>query len=665
MRKKIFLFLSTIICATLVFSCRYDDTELWKSFEEVYSRIEKLEAAANSMNSDLSALQTIVNAMKKNVTVTEVVTTGDGYLIKFSDGTTATIANGKDGKDGTNAPVISLKRDADGRLYWTMDGDFLLIDGEKVCAEGIDGADGADGANGADGITPQIRINERTKEWEISIDNGVEWASTGIIAQGKDGADGKDAVAPQVRINEETKEWEVSIDGGKTWNSTGIVAQGKNGADAIAPQIRINEKTKEWEVSVDGGKKWTSTGIVAQGKDGKDGKDSSASSLFSSVETFYEDFVRFVLKDGTSFNVARYKNDAPRINIYGLSSIETFGYGESRSYYIYSSNVDDFSISKPNGWLVSMDEYELTIQAPSASNIYAETDGYVAINLVSYSGKGFIFKIRVSVQGSSEPSTPEGPTDSQMRYLTFEDADFKATPYTLSYAGNSKTISKWSDLIDDPQYGGWLLYGDSMSECGYYWYDQNNTELMAKNPENFGGTCYWSGGHAISNYVDKDLSHGDFDHQLSIYGTSGHNGSKNFCVHYGYRDNSGYSAQNLPSFFFANGKARVVDHMYVTNTTYAMNCYLNGNGLTAEIGPNDWVKLVAIGFDANGNESGTVEMYLVNGPNNIVKDWTKWDLSSLGKVTRIEFNVTGSSDNGYGFSHPAYFAYDDVAVVFE
>lgn len=96
-----------------------------------------------------------------------------------------------------------------------------------------------------------------------------------------------------------------------------------------------------------------------------------------------------------------------------------------------------------------------------------------------------------------------------------------------------------------------------------------------------------------------------------------------------------------------------------------MNCYLDGNGLTAKIGPEDWVKLVAIGFDANGKQSGTVEMFLVNGPNNIVKDWTKLNLSSLGKVSKIEFNVTGSSDNGYGFSQPAYFAYDDVAVIFE
>ena len=49
----------------------------------------------------------------------------------------------------------------------------------------------------------------------------------------------------------------------------------------------------------------------------------------------------------------------------------------------------------------------------------------------------------------------------------------------------------------------------------------------------------------------------------------------------------------------------------------------------------------------------------------IMMDWTKWDLSGLGKVLKVTFNVTGSSDNGYGFSQPAYFAYDDVAVRFE
>ena len=66
----------------------------------------------------------------------------------------------------------------------------------------------------------------------------------------------------------------------------------------------------------------------------------------------------------------------------------------------------------------------------------------------------------------------------------------------------------------------------------------------------------------------------------------------------------------------------------------------------------------------DGKEVATrPEFYLVGAEGNIL-EWTKWDLSALGKVVKIDFNVTGSNDNGYGFSQPAYFAYDDVAVRF-
>ena len=138
-------------------------------------------------------------------------------------------------------------------------------------------------------------------------------------------------------------------------------------------------------------------------------------------------------------------------------------------------------------------------------------------------------------------------------------------------------------------------------------------------------------------------------------------------MHYGYADNSGYGlgTDALPALTFADGTARVIDHMYVTNTTYLLNCLVNGNDLTAKIGPDDWVKLVATGYDTKGAKTGETGIYLCNGPDNIIMDWTKWDLSGLGKVAKVTFNVTGSSDNGYGFSQPAYFAYDDVAVRFE
>lgn len=262
----------------------------------------------------------------------------------------------------------------------------------------------------------------------------------------------------------------------------------------------------------------------------------------------------------------------------------------------------------------------------------------------------------------------------ELRVLTFEDKDYKGG---VNFAGGND----WTSLIDDPQYGGKMLYGDSgmgvsSLDEAYKWTDENNTWLSSILSEGYGSWCYWSGGHAISNYGSKTIdSFGDFSHQLTIYnprGTdevsrtgNGHNGSDNFAVHFGYADNSGFGLgeEALPSLAFADGEARVIDHMWLMLNTYALNCYVDGNGLTGKIGPDDWVKIVATGYK-DDKKTGTADIYTCNGPDDIMTDWTKFDLSGLGEVTKVTFNITGSSDNGYGFSQPAYFCYDDVAVRF-
>ena len=166
--------------------CSYDEA-IWNEVEQIKDRVETLEKAVIKTNEDIVALQTIVRALQNNVYVVAVNTTTDGYIIEFSDGTTATINNGK---DGINAPVISVKQAEDGNYYWTVDGEWLLVDGERVRANGIDGENGANGTNGKDAIAPQVRINDVTKEWEISTDGGNTWVSTGVVAEGKDGANG-------------------------------------------------------------------------------------------------------------------------------------------------------------------------------------------------------------------------------------------------------------------------------------------------------------------------------------------------------------------------------------------------------------------------------------------------------------------------------------------
>ena len=232
-------------------------------------------------------------------------------------------------------------------------------------------------------------------------------------------------------------------------------------------------------------------------------------------------------------------------------------------------------------------------------------------------------------------------------------------------------------MIDETQYSGDILYSYSQSEGDYYsWTDQNNTFLAHHLPYNYSAYCYWGGGHAISNYATGDyVTYGNYEYQLTIYKPNagdevvseggGHNGSDNFCVHFGYMDGSQYNQTGeLPSIYFGDSTPRVIDHMWVTNTVYALNCFANGNSLTEAIKENDTFSVTATGYDKNDTQVGQCTIYLVNGPDNIVDKWVKWDLSSLGEVNRVDFNVLGTSDNGFGFSQPAYFAYDDVAVRF-
>lgn len=254
--------------------------------------------------------------------------------------------------------------------------------------------------------------------------------------------------------------------------------------------------------------------------------------------------------------------------------------------------------------------------------------------------------------------------DYELRTLTFESYDSDFTPYTLDYC--HRRIMSWNDLIDDAQYGGELLYSESMTgESHYRWTDEGNTNLAHEMCEAYGSYAYWSGAHAISNYASFNVDGADYTRQLSVFGKGGHNNSMNFAVHNGYIDDSGYATTTaFPALTFSDGIARVIDHLWVTNTLYTYNSLKNGDAYTQPVAKGDWLKAVAIGYDAQGRKTGTTEIYLCNGPEKIITDWVKWNLSSLGAVVKVAFNVEGSEKTEWGLVRPAYFAYDDVAVRF-
>ena len=174
---------SFILVLLSCFGCAKLDN-LEEKVNNLENRVTTIEELCSRMNADITSLQAIVSALQNNNFITDVspmVEDGveKGYIITFDNGETITIyhgRNGEDGKDGEDGvtPIIGVRQDIDGEYYWTVNGEWLIVDGKKVKAAGTDGENGEDGK---DGITPLLRIeNER---WLLSMDNGTTWTDIG------------------------------------------------------------------------------------------------------------------------------------------------------------------------------------------------------------------------------------------------------------------------------------------------------------------------------------------------------------------------------------------------------------------------------------------------------------------------------------------------------
>jgi uncharacterized protein (TIGR02145 family) len=214
---KKFLKMTVAIALIAIASCsKYDDSALWKEVNEQDARLAALEAWQQTVNSNITALQGLVTALQNNKTITAVnpfsTPVPGGYTITFNTGSPITIyhgtngadgtdgADGEDGADGTTPQIgVAESPAGSGNYYWTLNGAFILVNGQMIPTTGQDGQDGQDGEDGEDGqngqdgtnaITPQLRINTETNYWEISYDNGATWTSLNVRATGNPGAAG-------------------------------------------------------------------------------------------------------------------------------------------------------------------------------------------------------------------------------------------------------------------------------------------------------------------------------------------------------------------------------------------------------------------------------------------------------------------------------------------
>ena len=221
------------------------------------------------------------------------------YLQDIQEGT-----NGTDGKDGEDGKTPTFKV-VNNILYVSYDNGLSWVGlgniGGKDGKDGVDGKDGQDGSKGENGVGISKMEKTSTKgnidTYTITLTNKQTYSFTVT-----NGNDGKDAVSPQIRINAMTNEWEVSTNNGVTWTSLGVKATGENGKDGN--DGKDGNPGKDGVDGKDG----------ANGKDGNDGKDGkSAYEIWLELGNVgtEEDFIEYLKAniDESSFAKVSQSND--------------------------------------------------------------------------------------------------------------------------------------------------------------------------------------------------------------------------------------------------------------------------------------------------------------------------------------------------------------------
>ena len=116
---------------------------------------------------------------------------------------------------------------------------------------------GEKGAQGEQGVGIQnITLNNGTMTITLTDNTQFQFENIGSASSG--------GTTPQIRINTQTNEWEISVNNGLSWTSTGVKATGTDGKDGDTPFVGNNGN---WWIGT------TDTGVKAAGQDGQDGKD--------------------------------------------------------------------------------------------------------------------------------------------------------------------------------------------------------------------------------------------------------------------------------------------------------------------------------------------------------------------------------------------------------
>ena len=164
---------------------------------------------------------------------------------------------------------------------------------------------------------------------------------------------------------------------------------------------------------------------------------------------------------------------------------------------------------------------------------------------------------------------------------------------------------------------------------------------------------YWFG---YANRTETQFE--TLDDQWNNVVGGGYDGSANYGVAYA-------AAFNGPCEVTLLTEPAVVPGFYITNSSYTYNSLIGGDPYAKKFEKGDWFKLTITGYN-NDEVTGTKEYYLADLRDEatayIINDWRYVDLSCLGTVTKLGFELDSSDTGDWGMNTPAYFCFDNFGA---
>jgi len=179
---------------------------------------------------------------------------------------------------------------------------------------------------------------------------------------------------------------------------------------------------------------------------------------------------------------------------------------------------------------------------------------------------------------------------------------------------------------------------------------------------NFGG--FWESGWAISTVRDDSTS--GF---TNLYGAITGSGvgvgatAKTYAV----------GQQNATIQLNTTAQGKVINGLYITNTTFAHNSMRDGDDFAKQFGGEDgtdpdFFRLDIRKFHNGVLDTNLVEFYLADfrfeedSLDYILDDWQWVDLSNLGNVDSLQFTLSSSDVGDNGINTPLFFAIDNLEL---